>query len=63
MKNQIAIVGLAGWLLLMGGLSGCGHVQVDATMSPEEQWEMAKRAFEYENDLDAVDILNVFTLN
>lgn len=32
-------------------------------MSPEEQWDLAKRAFEYENYLDAVDILNVFTLN
>ena len=63
MKNQITIAGLTAWLLLIGALSGCGRVQVDATMSPEEQWELAKRAFEYENYLDAVDILNIFTLN
>jgi outer membrane protein assembly factor BamD (BamD/ComL family) len=63
LKDQIAIFCLAGWLLLAGGLSGCGRVHLDASLSPEEQWELAKRAFEYENYLDAVDILNVFTLN
>jgi len=63
LEKRISIISLAGLLLLILGLGGCGRVHISEEMSPEEQWELAKRAFEYENYLDAVDILNIFTLN
>ena len=54
-------------MLLLAGfaslLSGCGKVKVDETLPPEEQWAQAKADFETEKYLDAIDILNVFTLN
>jgi outer membrane protein assembly factor BamD (BamD/ComL family) len=59
-RTDLIIISL---LLLLATLSGCGRVHVDESMSAEEQWSLAKTFFEYENYLDAVDVLNIFTLN
>jgi len=62
MKN-LSLFSLLGSIVLLSLLVGCGRVRVDESLTADEQWAIAKSDFEHENYLDAIDVLNIFTLN
>lgn len=63
MYNRISHLSLILSALILVLFSGCGRVRIDESLSPEEQWEIARAYFEHENYLDAIDVLTSFTLN
>jgi TolA-binding protein len=62
-KSQVALNRVFFVLLTTGLLIGCGRVRVDEGLTAEEQWRIAREHFDNENYLNAIDVLNVFTLN